>query len=92
VSEENKTNLASRLATADNKYLAEQRAFVRQIAIAAKSLDKDLRSLTQFNDNTKNEVMGFNDSELDKQQRKHTSFEASSEFFSIKESIEKMMR
>ena len=86
-----KEKLSKKLYGADNKYLSEQRALLRQAVASLKSLDKDLKSLTQFNDNAKNEVMGFNDKKLDEQQRTHTSSEASQEFINAKFAIEKMM-
>lgn len=84
--------LAAEIHGADNKYLAEQRAHVRVLVAALKSLDKDLKSLVQMNDNSKNAVMGFNDRELDKQQKEHTATEAAKEFLLAQDTIRKMMQ
>ena len=83
--------LSKQLYAANNKYLTEQRAHLRLIAACAKSLEKDLRSLSQMNDNAKNSVMGFNDARLDEQQRLHTSSEASKEFITIYNTVRQMM-
>lgn len=83
--------LANVLSKADNKYLAEQRKFVREAMAALKSIDRDLKSLTQMNDNAKNAVMGFNDARLDEQQRGHTSLEAAKEFTVVLDTVRQMM-
>lgn len=58
---------------------------------ALKSIDKDLKSLSQMNDNAKNAVMGFNDARLDEEQRIHTSIEASKEYTALADSFSKFM-
>ena len=65
------------LRTADNASLSEYRSVSRELIALLKAFDKDLKTLSDFNDNDSNFNMVFNDSELDKAERTHSSVEAS---------------
>lgn len=72
------------LRSADNGILREHRRIAREMVALLKLFDKDLQTLTSFNDNDGNLTMMFNDAALDEAQRLNAAKEATTTWGEIR--------